>query len=199
MLNNVKDQAIKRYLSKIGTLERNSKLYRSRYYKVEYSKDLEIIIRFSDHFNSETKTKSDINIVKTTNNLYIIKSVFTITLREDEILPYLKSLLLLFPEIYSTCKSYQQVADIAEKEVMKANTETAKVVRQLDTYKEEFNEVHIAWSENKQLKGENKNLKETISIQKKQYAEQKVILKELQSKCNAIQNKLNNIKNLINK
>ena len=199
MLNSAKDQAIKRYLSKVGTLERNSKLYKSRYYKVEYSKDLEIIIRFSDHFNSETKTKSNINIIKTTNNLYIIKSVITITLRENEILPYLKSLLLLFPEIYNTCKSYQQVADIAEKEIIKANTETAKVVRQLDTYKEEFNEVHIAWNENKSLKGENRALGETIKVQKQQYAEQKVILKELQNKCDVIQNKLNKIKNLLYK
>lgn len=51
MLKSKRDESIKRYLARVGKLEHNSKMYNSRYYRVSYGENLEIVIRFSDHFN----------------------------------------------------------------------------------------------------------------------------------------------------
>ena len=95
MLKSKRDESIKRYLARVGKLEHQSKLYNSRYYKVSYGKEFEIIVRFADHFNAEVKPK-DIDIVKTSVGFYVIKTSIGVsaTLGEDTIIPYLRSLLL---------------------------------------------------------------------------------------------------------
>mgnify|MGYP001153241870 CR=1 FL=1 len=72
MLRSKRDESIKRYLAHVGKLEHRSKLYNSVYYKVSYGEDIEIIVRFADHFNTEVKPK---DIVKTSVGFYVIKLV----------------------------------------------------------------------------------------------------------------------------
>lgn len=124
MLKSKRDESIKRYLARVGKLEHQSKLYNSRYYKVSYGKEFEIIVRFADHFNAEVKPK-DIDIVKTSVGFYVIKTSIGVsaTLGEDTIIPYLRSLPLVYPEVSSSMTSFMNASQKAENKSLK-NTVT---------------------------------------------------------------------------
>lgn len=190
MLNSKKDVAIKRYLSTVGKLESASKIYNSRYYSITYSDNLKIIARFSDHFNSDSK-KKDIDIVKLSNGLYIIKSNISInvTLSENTIIPYLKSLLTTYPEIASTLDILKSASFKMQNELINKESKIKKLEADIKIKEDQYDLINDVYEENKVLKHENNNLKGTIKIQKEQYA----ILK---SRYNSISEKYSKLQSL---
>lgn len=175
MLKSKRDESIKRYLARVGKLEHNSKMYNYRYYRVSYGESLEIVIRFSDHFNGEVKTKPDIDVIKTSIGFYTIKtnSGMSATLTEDTIIPYLRSLLIVYPEVSSSISSFMNAAQYAEKQMVSKTGEIKKVEAELKRRSEDFNLADSIWDENKKLTSDNKTLKSTVELQKKQYADLK--------------------------
>lgn len=171
MLKSKRDESIKRYLARVGKLEHNSKMYNSKYYRVSYGESLEIVIRFSDHFNGESKTKPDIDVVKTSIGFYTIKtnSGMSATLTEGTIIPYLRSLLIVYPEVSSSISSFMNAAQYAEKQIVSKIGEVKKVEAELKRRSEDFDLADSIWDENKKLTSENKVLKNTVELQKKQY------------------------------
>lgn len=173
MLKSKRDESIKRYLARVGKLEHNSKMYNSRYYRISYGESLEIVIRFSDHFNGESKTKPDIDVIKTSIGFYTIKtnSGMSATLTEDTIIPYLRSLLIVYPEVSSSISSFMNAAQYAEKQIVSKIGEVKKVEAELKRRSEDFDLADSIWDENKKLTSDNKTLKSTVELQKKQYAD----------------------------
>lgn len=121
MLNSNRDKSIKRYLSKIGKLKISSKLYSSRYYEIP---ELKLVVRFSDHFNDRT---SQLEIVKI-NQYYTIKTDFgfSLTCLEEHVLIYLKSLLLLYPELSSSVGTLRKAAQRATNELNKLKSQISE-------------------------------------------------------------------------
>lgn len=172
MLKSKRDESIKRYLARVGKLEHKSKMYNSRYYRVSYGESLEIVIRFSDHSNGESKTKPDIDVIKTSIGFYTIKtnSGMSATLTEGTIIPYLRSLLIVYPEVSSSISSFMNAAQYAEKQMVGKIGEVKKVEAELKRRSEDFDLADSIWDENKKLTSENKVLKNTVTLQKQQYS-----------------------------
>ena len=197
MLKSKRDESIKRYLARVGKLEHQSKLYNSRYYKVSYGEDIEIIVRFADHFNTEVKTK-DVDIVKTSVGFYVIKTSIGVsaTLGEDTIIPYLRSLLLVYPEVSSSMTSFMNASQKAEKKLIDAVGKIAKLEATIKKRSEEFNLADSIWDENKKLLSENKSLKNTVTLQKTQYSNLKAKHEKLTitfQRLNALKEQLNTL------
>lgn len=121
MLNSNRDKSIKRYLSKVGKLKVSSKLYSSRYYEIP---ELKLVVRFSDHFNDRT---SQLEIVKI-NQYYTIKTDFgfSLTCLEEHVLAYLKSLLLLYPELSNSVGALKRAAQRATNEFSKLKSQISE-------------------------------------------------------------------------
>ena len=197
MLKSKRDESIKRYLARVGKLEHNSKMYNSRYYRVSYGESLEIIVRFADHFNAEVKPK-DIDIVKTSVGFYVIKTSIGVsaTLGEDTIIPYLRSLLLVYPEVSSSMTSFMNASQKAEKKLIDAVGKIAKLEATIKKRSEEFNLADSIWDENKKLLSENKSLKNTVTLQKTQYSNLKAKHEKLTitfQRLNALKEQLNTL------
>ena len=197
MLKSKRDESIKRYLARVGKLEHRSKLYNSVYYKVSYGEDIEIIVRFADHFNAEVKPK-DIDIVKTSVGFYVIKTSIGVsaTLGEDTIIPYLRSLLLVYPEVSSSMTSFMNASQKAEKKLIDAVGKIAKLEATIKKRSEEFNLADSIWDENKKLLSENKSLKNTVTLQKTQYSNLKAKHEKLTitfQRLNALKEQLNTL------
>lgn len=197
MLKSKRDESIKRYLARVGKLEHRSKLYNSVYYKVSYGEDIEIIVRFADHFNTEVKTK-DVDIVKTSVGFYVIKTNIgvSVTLGEDTIIPYLRSLLLVYPEVSSSMTSFMNASQKAEKKLIDAVGKIAKLEATIKKRSEEFNLADSIWDENKKLLSENKSLKNTVTLQKTQYSNLKAKHEKLTitfQRLNALKEQLNTL------
>ena len=97
--------AITRYLNKIAVPLKNSQTTKSKYFRLDFSDRLSIKIRYSDHFS--THDEKYLNIIKLLD-YYCIKDDYTgsaITVHRDELMYYLKSYLLLFPEKYESWQS----------------------------------------------------------------------------------------------
>lgn len=198
MLKSKRDESIKRYLARVGKLEHQSKLYNSRYYRVSYGESLEIVIRFSDHFNGESKTKPDIDVIKTSVGFYVIKTSngVSATLGEDTIIPYLRSLLLVYPEVSSSMTSFMNASQKAEKKLIDAVGKIAKLEATIKKRSEEFNLADSIWDENKKLLSENKSLKNTVTLQKTQYSNLKAKHEKLTitfQRLNALKEQLNTL------
>lgn len=198
MLKSKRDESIKRYLARVGKLEHQSKLYNSRYYRVSYGESLEIVIRFSDHFNGESKTKPDIDVIKTSVGFYVIKTSIGVsaTLGEDTIIPYLRSLLLVYPEVSSSMTSFMNASQKAEKKLIDAVGKIAKLEATIKKRSEEFNLADSIWDENKKLLSENKSLKNTVTLQKTQYSNLKAKHEKLTitfQRLNALKEQLNTL------
>ena len=197
MLRSKRDESIKRYLARVGKLEHRSKLYNSVYYKVSYGEDIEIIVRFADHFNTEVKTK-DVDIVKTSVGFYVIKTNIgvSVTLGEDTIIPYLRSLLLVYPEVSSSMNAFINASQKAEKQLINAVGKIAKLEATIKKRSEEFNLADSIWNENKKLLSENKSLKNTVTLQKTQYSNLKAKHEKLTitfQRLNALKEQLNTL------
>lgn len=198
MLKSKRDESIKRYLARVGKLEHNSKMYNSRYYRVSYGESFEIVIRFSDHFNGESKTKPDIDVIKTSVGFYVIKTSIGVsaTLGEDTIIPYLRSLLLVYPEVSSSMTSFMNASQKAEKKLIDAVGKIAKLEATIKKRSEEFNLADSIWDENKKLLSENKSLKNTVTLQKTQYSNLKAKHEKLTitfQRLNALKEQLNTL------
>lgn len=205
MLNEKRDETIKRYLSKVGTLERKSKLYGSRYYKISYGES-DIIIRFSDHFHSGNRGVSDIEIIKITE-FYVIKTVegLSTTIEGNIVIPYLKSLLITYPEMRKTISSYKKASEEAEKMYNKAYGQMQQLQSLIKKKSEEFDLADQIWDENKKLRGEKKVLENNIKDMKLQLSNAKVSMeaskKKVEAKnieCNNLREKMTKLKNLLN-
>lgn len=197
MLRSKRDESIKRYLARVGKLEHRSKLYNSVYYKVSYGEDIEIIVRFADHFNTEVKTK-DVDIVKTSVGFYVIKTNIgvSVTLGEDTIIPYLRSLLLVYPEVSSSMNSFINASQKAEKQLITAVGRIAKLESEIKKKSEEFDLADDIMNENKKLISENKSLRNTVSLQKSQYGNLKAKHEKLTvtfQRLNALKDQLNTL------
>lgn len=197
MLKSKRDESIKRYLARVGKLEHRSKLYNSVYYKVSYGEDIEIIVRFADHFNTEVKTK-DVDIVKTSVGFYVIKTNIgvSVTLGEDTIIPYLRSLLLVYPEVSSSMNAFINVSQKAEKQLITAVGRIAKLESEIKKKSEEFDLADDIMNENKKLISENKSLRNTVSLQKSQYGNLKAKHEKLTvtfQRLNALKDQLNTL------
>lgn len=197
MLKSKRDESIKRYLARVGKLEHRSKLYNSVYYKVSYGEDIEIIVRFADHFNTEVKTK-DVDIVKTSVGFYVIKTNIgvSVTLGEDTIIPYLRSLLLVYPEVSSSMNSFINASQKAEKQLITAVGRIAKLESEIKKKSEEFDLADDIMNENKKLISENKSLRNTVSLQKSQYGNLKAKHEKLTvtfQRINALKDQLNTL------
>ena len=197
MLRSKRDESIKRYLARVGKLEHRSKLYNSVYYKVSYGEDIEIIVRFADHFNTEVKTK-DVDIVKTSVGFYVIKTNIgvSVTLGEDTIIPYLRSLLLVYPEVSSSMNAFINASQKAEKQLITAVGRIAKLESEIKKKSEEFDLADDIMNENKKLISENKSLRNTVSLQKSQYGNLKAKHEKLTvtfQRLNALKEQLNTL------
>lgn len=175
MLKSKRDESIKRYLARVGKLEHNSKMYNSRYYRVSYGESLEIVIRFSDHFNGESKPRPDIDVIKTSIGFYTIKTNtgLSATLTEGTIISYLRSLLIVYPEVSSSISSFMCAAQYAKKQIISKTGEVEKVKAELKRRSEDFDLADSIMDENKKLTSENKVLKNTVTLQKQQYSDLK--------------------------
>lgn len=197
MLKSKRDESIKRYLARVGKLEHRSKLYNSVYYKVSYGEDIEIIVRFADHFNTEVKTK-DVDIVKTSVGFYVIKTNIgvSVTLGEDTIIPYLRSLLLVYPEVSSSMNAFINASQKAEKQLINAAGRIAKLESEIKKKSEEFDLADDIMNENKKLISENKSLRNTVNLQKSQYGNLKAKHEKLTvtfQRLNALKDQLNTL------
>ena len=164
MLNSKRDESIKRYLRSIGTLKCKSKRFNSLYYSVNYSEELNVVIRFSDHFN-DTKGSNKQNSIDITKvcEFYTIKIYSTginYTVAENNVISYLKSILLLYPEIYKGCKKYVDAYKEVNKELVSKNSDITRaesVLNKIDGYKNKINE----------LEDKNNNLTNKVNEYKK--------------------------------
>ena len=128
---NLVDKQIRRYLKSISDKQTISKTTASCYYEIK-SDEYSMKIRFSDHF-SERK-KYDINIVKTNNNGFYILNVFgiQIIITEKNALAYIKSLLMVYPEISSLTKKSKESFNLQEKEILKMKTKIQSTERKIE-------------------------------------------------------------------
>lgn len=205
MLNEKRDETIKRYLSKVGALDHKSKLFGSRYYKISYS-EFDITVRFSDHFNSGSKGIPDIEVIKITE-FYVIKTVegLSTTIEGNIVIPYLKSLLITYPEMRKTVSSYKKASEEAEKMYNKAYGQMQQLQSLIKKKSEEFDLADQIWDENKKLRGEKKVLENNIKDMKLQLSNAKVSMeaskKKVEAKnveCNNLREKMTKLKNLLN-
>lgn len=168
MLKSTKDIAIKRYLAHIGECLYRSREFDTIYYKIVFSDSLIIKIRFSNHFKDtealfrEDEVKNNeyvscIEIVKTSLNFYTIKdsaSNFSITVLEKDIVTYLKSFLLLYPELYSNISSFKNAYTEIHKKRNLLCSQVQKLNSKLKRNAEMTQLVDSVWDENKKLKKE---------------------------------------------
>lgn len=192
MLNEYRDKTIKAYLSKIGSLNHKSPMYGTLYYNVVYENKVKILIRFADHYNPAQS--AHIDIVKTSVGFYTIKTLLGIsaTLTTDTVLPYLKSLLLVYPEIVSTFNNLTKAASKAASLVKAANNTTKKLQDNFNKKSEEFELADQVWEENKELKKQVKELEKSVENLKKDKA-------KLQSQRDGLVNKLAKIQSFKDK
>lgn len=179
MLDSKRDISIKRYLSKVGKKETQSCIYNSIYYNIEYNEKFNILIRFSDHFNNSDKNNIDIIHRE---SYYIVKSQvgISLVLTEDTILPYLKSLLLIYPEIHETLNNL--------KESNKRIDGKYKSILMRSNKLNDF----------EKLEKENKNLKNKINLLNHEINQKINLIGNLKKDFNRIKQKFNETYRLFN-
>ena len=190
MLKSKRDESIKRYLSKICTDKRNSTYTASKYYSINFNENLKIIVRFSDHFRKKDSKEVDIEIIKVSDfyTLRVINAGISYTLEENVILPYLKSILLVYPELVRALTCFKVSS---KKAINNANTMYNKlvIVEKKLNYKDEYIEmVDAIYEENKKLKIDITNLNNTISILKTKIEEFKKEVAKTKDILNRVRN-----------
>lgn len=164
MLNSKRDESIKRYLSRIGRLEHKSRLYNSRYYVISD----EIRIRFADHFSDREKRKKnsiDIDIAKV-SDLYTIRvfnTGMTATLEEDKIIPYLKSIILLYPTLNETVAALKVATRKLENETSTLKIEFGTIKNEYNSLKQDKANIEQLKFENSQLRSKSKKLEDQVT------------------------------------
>ena len=179
MLNSKRDISIKRYLSKVGKKETQAYIYNSIYYRIEYNEKFNILIRFSDHFNNSDKNNIDIIHRE---SYYIVKSQvgISLVLTEDTILPYLKSLLLIYPEIHETLNNLKESNKRIDGKYKSILMRSNKL------------------SDFEKLEKENKNLKNKINLLNHKINQKTNLIGNLKKDFNRIKQKFNETYKLFN-
>lgn len=179
MLDSKRDISIKRYLSKVGKKETQTCIYNSIYYRITYNENFNILIRFSDHFNGNDKNNIDIIHRE---SYYIIKSQtgMSLVLTEDTILPFLKSLLLIYPEVHETLNNLK-------KSNKKLNGKYQSILIRSKNL-EDF----------EKLKHENKILKNKINLLNHEINQKSNLIGNLKKDFNRIKQKFNETYKLFN-
>ena len=111
-------------MKSISNKVQESKAYKSAHYYID-----DIHIRFSDHFSP--RDEITIDIIKCTEDVYRINSDYLqVSVYADDLLAYVKSLLLLFPAVNDTvnkfasaAKSFETKYNIVNKAFKKLQTE----------------------------------------------------------------------------
>lgn len=152
---------------------------------------LRFVVRFSDHFSKDNSKVGAIEIIKI-SGFYTIRLIslgVSYTLDENSVLPYLKSILLIYPELINTVTGLRAASNKAISDTSKMYNKLLTAEKQLN-FKDEYIEmVDAIYEENKKLKTDNTNLNNKITVLKTKIEEFK---KEL---ANA-KNTLNRIKNI---
>lgn len=166
MLKSKRDESIKRYLRSVGTLKRRAKKFNSLYYNINYSEELNIVIRFADHFSERKNSEKqyDIEIVKVCE-FYTIRINLTginYTVTENNVISYLKSILLLYPEIYNSCKKYADAYKEINKELASKSSDIMKAESILNKIKGYENKIKGLEDRNKNLTNKVNNYKDII-------------------------------------
>lgn len=179
MLDSKRDISIKRYLLKVGKKETQAYIYNSIYYRIEYNEKFNILIRFSDHFNNSDKNNIDIIHRE---SYYIIKSQvgISLVLTEDTILPYLKSLLLIYPEIHETLNNLKESNKRIDGKYKSILMRSNKL------------------SDFEKLEKENKNLKNKINLLNHEINQKTNLIGNLKKDFNRIKQKFNEMYRLFN-
>lgn len=128
---NLVDKQIRRYLKSISDKQIISKTTTSYYYKIK-SDEYFMEIRFSDHFG-ERKTY-DMNIIKANNSGFYILNVFgiQIIITEKNALAYIKSLLMIYPEMSLLSKKSKESFNLQEKEILKMKTKIQSTEKKIE-------------------------------------------------------------------
>lgn len=176
MLKSKRDESIKRYLRSVGTLKYRSKKFNSLYYNICYSEDLNIVIRFADHFKENTEANIEIIKVCEFYTIRIPSIGITYTVTENNIIIYLKSILLLYPELDKVYSSYKNAFITIKKELDRKKSDIDKassVLNKVCEYKDTINNLNTKV----------KTLTSQVDIYK--------------DKLNKLNNKINNLKNIV--
>lgn len=163
-----RDYAIRRYLSKVGKLTYSSAGYASRYYEIPYG-GYTITVRLSDHLKTKISGyKYNIEIINIGNSNYIVHLTSigsTYSVSGTNILKYIKSILLLYPEIEMAMKKFVNAAHKYSSLLDKNNIKLGKALSTIQKNKEYSNMVDEIYEENKSLKKKAyrmKNLEEQV-------------------------------------
>lgn len=166
MLKSKRDESIKRYLSKVGELKHGSKHFSSRYYTITYGEGVKLIVRFADHFHSESMSKSiDLEIVKTSLGFYtirILKAGVSYTITEDLVMSYIKSILLIYPEINNSLVAFKEATKSALQTSVKATQKAESLEIRLNKRDEFIDMVDAVYDENKNLQLQITNLQRAL-------------------------------------
>lgn len=182
MLKSKRDEAIKRYLAKIGKLETRARIYNSRYYKILYTDEYSISVRFSDHFHNAEN--ANVEIIKTSLGFYTIKLTKTginFTVTEDLVLVYLKSIFLIYPEIESGVNTYKEAAQNAVAISIKSNNEADNLRGVLKREKDRIKNVDKICKKNKELSRELATTRNQLNIALDNYKRVKNKLAEIKA------------------
>lgn len=209
MLKSKRDESIKRYLSKIGELKHDSKHFSSRYYIITYGEGIKFIVRFSDHFHDESMSKKiDIEIVKTSLGFYtirILKAGVSYTITEDLVMSYIKSILLIYPEINNSLVALREATKSALQTSVKVTQKAESLEAKLNKRDEFIDLVDEVYAENKNLNIRINNLQGALNDARNKLNNANISVeaskKKLEVKakeCGALKNKLMKFKNLLN-
>lgn len=158
-LNTPRDVVLKRYLNKIGDSLKTCISTESKYYKISYSDNLSIIVRFSDHYHAFAN--EDINIVRTSVGIYVIQTRFGLSysVREEDSLDYVKSLLILFPEIRNTLEGFRDSAFLSNTKVKECKNQVNALTTKIASMKSDYEDAYNVLLTNDKLSKENQKLR----------------------------------------
>lgn len=209
MLKSKRDESIKRYLSKIGELKHDSKHFSSRYYIINYGEEAKLIVRFSDHFHDESMSKKiDIEIVKTSLRFYtirILKAGVSYTITEDLVMSYIKSILLIYPEINNSLAALREATKSALKTSVQATQKASTLEARLNKRDEYIDMVDEIYEENKKLRIQVGNLQGALKDAQNKLNNANISVEASKRKfentmteCKVLRDKLTKLKNMLN-
>ena len=183
MLNSNRDKSIKRYLSKIGKLKHSSISYSSKYYEIP---ELGLVIRFSDHFKNNSDAQ--LEIIKHYQKFYTLKANFgfNLTCTEEHVLIYLKSFLLLWPELNDTVSNFKKAADTAvDKRNRIQNALTLLDIKEEEN-KEQRQQIHTLNNQVDSLQSKCNKLQKQVDLSSKLQKQVDLLSKKITKTRNAL-------------
>lgn len=181
MLNSKTDKQIKRYLTKISNECKISVTNESIHYFVPYGNGT-LKIRFAAH---STPTFQDaIDIIKITEDLYYVNVIKKIqySVKADDIIVFLKSLLLVGIKFFKLLQNYQDTCKKAVEKSNKLQQSYENKIKKIDMdfIEQVWTEVEETKKENCILKDENQKLKYKLTKSTSKIQETKDLVNKLQ-------------------